>query len=340
MAETKESNTVWVIRAGKNGENEAAFIERNAAAIGFDLATSIGKFKDRRALRSHLGRNKAADQLWSFYRMVTPGDMVVLPRKVTREVAVGRIAGAYSFQPDRVGRDVPHTRPVTWLATNIPRADFDQELLYSFGGLGTVYRSKAPNAKQRIERIAKSYLGDPVDERLDSGEPSELDPHEEVDDLDQAIKDRIVARLRQKFAGPRLEYLVACVLRASDYVALETRAGPDGGVDIVAGRGDLGFGQPRLCVQVKARTGKVDLAEYDRLIGNVKTFRAEHGLLVSLGGFTKPVLDRNEQSFFEVRLWGPEELTERLLDTYESLPAAVQADIPLRNRKVLEEVGA
>ena len=101
-----------------------------------------------------------------------------------------------------------------------------------------------------------------------------------------------------------MEHLVASILRASGYEAVERAAGPDGGVDIVAGRGELGFGQPRLCVQVKARRGPVGLAEYDRLMGNLDTFRAEHGLLVSLGGFTKPVRDRNAQSFFKIRLWG------------------------------------
>ena len=58
--------------------------------------------------------------------------------------------------------------------------------------------------------------------------------------------------------------LVACILRASGYVALQTSRGRDGGVDIVAGRGDLGFGEPRLCVQVKARSGRVDQLEAQR----------------------------------------------------------------------------
>ena len=166
--------------------------------------------------------------------------------------------------------------------------------------------------------------------------PSPADPNEEVD-LEELIADRTVIRLKQKFAGWRLEHLVASILRASGYQVLETAAGPDGGVDIIAGAGELGFGQPRLCVLVKGRRGPVDLAEYDRLMGNLETFRAEHGLLVSLGGFTKPVKDRNTQTFFRIRLWGPDELAQRLLDAYEELPVDIRADVPLRDRKVLEE---
>lgn len=331
---------VWIVRAGRDGEHEAAFIDRNVVAIGFDLARSIEAYATREELRSQPQlRRSAADQLWRFCHEIKQDDMVVLPRKVTREVAVGRIAGAYAFRPECVGRDVCHTRPVTWFATDIPRSDFDRDLLNSLGALSTVSTPRAQDAERRIERIAKRHLGQPIDEQPGEDAAAEVDPNEEVD-LDQAIKDRIVARLRQKFAGVRLEQLVASILSASGYVTQETRAGADGGVDIVAGRGDLGFAPPRLCVQVKARTTKVDLAEYDRLIGNVANFGAEHGLLVSLGGFTRAVRDRNAQSFFKLRLWGPEELTERLLDTYESLPANVHADIPLRDRKVLEEASA
>ena len=159
--------------------------------------------------------------------------------------------------------------------------------------------------------------------------------------LDQVIKDSVVARLRRQFTGgKRLAYLVASILKASGYVALQTREGADGGIDVLAGKGDMGFGEPRLCVQVKSRSGPVGLAEYDRLRDNIDTFRAQHGLLVSLGGFTKPVHDRNEQqSFFAIRLWGPEDLAQRLLEKYDSLPQDIRADfrddIPLDTVQVL-----
>ena len=166
---------------------------------------------------------------------------------------------------------------------------------------------------------------------------AEADRNEELD-LDQEIKDRIVARLRQKFAGARLKHLVASILRASDYEVVET--GPEGGVDMVAGRGELGFGQPRLCVQVNAERGPVGLAEYVRLSDNLDTFGAEHGLLVSLGGFAKTVHDRHARQFFEIRLWGPDKLAQRLLETYEDLPVDIRSDVPLRDRKVMEEASA
>ena len=259
---------VWVIRGGRGGEHEATFINGNVVAIGFGLGRSVEDFATREELGAQLSPSTTG-QLWRFCHEIQRNDMVVLPRKNTREVAVGRITGDYAFQPNCVGTAVPHTRAVMWLVTDIPRSDFDRDLLNSFGALGTVSQPRertAPLAERRIERIAKRYLGQSVDEEPDDDGALEIDPNDEVD-LDQQIKDRIVARLRRKFAGERLEHLVACILRASDYRALQTRRGRDGGVDIVAGRGDLGFAEPRLCVQVKARSGQVDLPEYDRLMG-------------------------------------------------------------------------
>ena len=268
--------------------------------------------------------------------------MVVLPCKRTRTIAVGRVRGEYAYRP-QLCAEAPHTRPVEWCATDVPRSDFDQDLINSFGALATVSQPQAPDAEARIEKAVRAYL-EQIEPDLAGGAqtPPDADPDgpEGQVDLDQEIRDRIVARLKRKFAGVRLERLVQSILCASDYEVMRTSAGPDGGVDIVAGRGELGFEQPRLCVQVKGRNSRVGLSEYDRLLGNLATYRAEHGLLVSLGGFTKPVRDRNAQSFFQIRLWGAEELAERLLDTYERLPADIRRDVPLRDRKVLEEATA
>ena len=335
---------VWTIRGGKAGEYEESFLEKGVVAVGFGLNRSIVEFTDRDALRAHLANRSGADQIWRLYSEVGDGDMVALPRKLTRQVAIGRISGAYSYQPELVGAGAPHVRPVEWQVTNIPRSHFDRDLLNSFGSLLTVSQPGAPNAEARIASIASAFLGnDPIGELSttpaigaeSSGDDSRGAEFFEEVDIDQEIRDRIVARLKQKFAGTRLEHLVASILQTSGYFVLQTREGADGGVDVLAGKGDMGFGEPRLCVQVKGRTSPVDLAEYDRLQGNIASFRAEHGLLVSLGGFTKPVHDRNEQSFFVIRLWGPDELAQRLLEKYDSLPQDIRADIPLETVRIL-----
>lgn len=337
---------VWTIKGGRYGEHEDAFLEKAVVSVGFGLNRSVTDFADREALRAHLDSRTQADQLWRFYQDVGIADVVVLPRKTTRQVAVGRITGPYSYQPMLVGAGVPHVRAVDWQVANIPRSHFDRDLLNSFGSLLTISQPGAPNAEARIARVANAFLGnEPIQDPptiptigAESPEDDALvtETFEELD-IDQEIRDPIIARLRQKFAGTRLERLVASILQASGYFVLQTRKGADGGIDVLAGKGDMGFGEPRLCVQVKGRTSPVDLAEYDRLQGNISSFRAQHGLLVSLGGFTKPVHDRNEQSFFVIRLWGPDELAQQLLDNYDSLPQEIRADIPLETVRILRQ---
>ncbi len=334
--------TVWVIRAGRRGEYEELFLSQSIAGARFALGQSGAEFKSRESLREHMMSRTSADemktrnwasQVWNFIHAIRDGDMIVLPRKAPRVVNVGRVSGDYEY---REGSEVPHVRPVEWEQQGIPRSDFDQDLLNSLGGLATVFRVRASNAEARIASI--------LDKNLRGNIPTEPEPvssaitdDELKVDLEEQINDRIIDRIRQRFSGTRLEYLVAEILRASGYRALETRQGPDGGIDVVAGQGDMGFGQPRLCVQVKSGRSAVDLPDYNRLQGSIGSFGADHGLLVSLGDFTRTVRNENERSFFQIRLWGPTELAEKLLETYDELPADIRSEIPLRNRRILVE---
>jgi restriction system protein len=271
--------------------------------------------------------------MWSFIHEIHKGDMIILPRKRLRVIAVGRVSGEYQYREEL---DAPHVRPVDWEAQDIPRSDFDQDLLNSMGGLATVFRVRASDAESRIDGISAKHLGRDVAADAELASLVNGDAEFKVD-LEEQINDRIIERIRQRFSGTRLEYLVAEILRASGYSALETRPGPDGGIDVVAGQGDMGFGHPRLCVQVKSGRNAVDLPDYNRLQGNIGSFGAEHGLLVSLGDFTRPVRNENERSFFQIRLWGPNDLVERLLETYDDLPDDIRSEIPLRNRRILIE---
>lgn len=327
--------SVWVVRAGKQGEGEDFAINQQVSGISFGLWKDITEFPSREVLRQHLESNKAADQLWRFAHDLQVGETVVLPCKLSRLVAVGRVMGDYRYEADF---QFPHVRPVKWDAVDIPRASFDQDILGSFGGLSTIFRVSRPNAQERIDAVVRLRLGEATGEPVVP--PDVPDDEAAPVDWDELISDQIVERIRQKFTGYRLEYLVEEILKAQDYTTSRTRRGADGGIDIVAGKGEMGFAAPRLCVQVKSVAAPVGLPDYNRLQGNVTSFNADHGLLVSLSDFTREVRNENERSFFQIRLWGPRELTQNLLDNYAKLPADIRADIPLADRKVLMETDA
>ena len=320
---------VWVVHAGAHGEFEQFAIDNAVIGIDFRLPQGITQYPSREALRQHTESSNAANQLWRFAHDLQVGETVVLPCKLSRLVAVGKVAGAYRYEADW---QFPHIRPVKWDAVDLPRASFDQDLLYSFGGMLTVFQVNRTNAQERIDAVVRQHLGGMAEE---SAAPLDLlDDAAAVVDWDELISDYVAQRVRQKFTGYRLENLVEEILKAQDYTTSRTRRGPDGGIDIVAGKGEMGFAAPRLCVQVKSVAAPVGLADYNRLQGNITSFNADHGLLVSLSDFTRDVRNENERSFFQIRLWGPAELVRNLLDTYDRLPADIRTDIPLVDRKV------
>ena len=71
----------------------------------------------------------------------------------------------------------------------------------------------------------------------------------------------------------------------------------------------------------------------------MRSFGADHGLLVSMSGFTRAVHNENERSFFEIRLWDADALVQRLLEVYDKLPAEIRREIPLERRMMPLEMG-
>jgi len=88
-------------------------------------------------------------------------------------------------------------------------------------------------------------------------------------------------------------------------------------------------------VQVKSGEGQADHPTLQRLNGAIGEVKAQHGLLVSWGGF-KPTVDRETASqFFKVRLWDQDDLLDALLANYDKLPPDIQRDLPLQRIWVL-----
>lgn len=332
---------VWIVRGGRVGEYEELALSEGVVAVSFGFRKSIADFADRESLHVQAAEAQVsvygANQLWRFANEIKIGETVVLPRKLTKTIAIGKVQGAYVYRTDL--EDLcPHTLKVDWQVEDIPRVNFSQDLVNSMGGLATVFQVLAEDAESRLENVVEAHL-------KSEASPEEREPASDDDEiigspLTEQIEDRIVRHIRRTFGGKKLERLVASVLEASGYDVLETRPGPDLGADIVAGKGDLGFGVPRLCVQVKSGRRPVDRPAYQQLQGSIGTFGADHGLLVSMGGFKDTVRRENERSFFQIRLWGPYELVQRLLETYDDLPQDIRSEIPLQDRKVLIETEA
>jgi len=328
--------SLWVVRAGRFGEQEEGALRHGVAAIGWDELSDLSSIKSKESLRElyerlYPGAKKmkaAADvgQLWTFIDRIQTGDLIVLPLKLRAAIAIGRATGPYQYRTD-LTPNIHHVRPVEWLSTELPRTKFDQDLLYSFGGFKTVFQVQRNNAEQRVRAIVEGR----------KPPSSHVTTEDSVLDVEQAARDQITAYINQKFAGHALARLVEAVLQAQGYLTRRSEPGPDGGVDILAGAGPMGFERPRLCAQVK--TSQSDVTVLRNLQGAMTTFGADQGLLVSWGGFTRPLLDEARRSFFAVRLWDSGHLLEALLRYWDELPDEVRAELPLKRiwALVLEE---
>lgn len=114
-------------------------------------------------------------------------------------------------------------------------------------------------------------------------------------------------------------------MSSQGYVAKISPPGPDGGVDILAGQGPLGFDAPRLIVQVK-----VDAPVVRELNGVMHKYQADNALRVGWGGFTKVALSEAAGAHFKMRLWDSGDVVAAVQEHYEQLPATIGAEIPLK----------
>lgn len=323
---------VWLVRAGRHGEREELALEKGLCVAGWEEIDDLAPIKSKQALEkkvrttySDAGDRRISSwtgQLWTFRDRISKGDLVVLPLKRRSAIAIGRITGDYRYRPE-LPADARHTRTTEWLVTDLPRTKVDQDLLYSLGSLLTVCQIQRHQAEQRIEALL-------------SGTPSPVEPDQlELVDVEEYAGDQIRAFIRRAFKGHEFARLVDEILKAQGYRTKRSSEGPDGGVDIVAGAGPMGFDSPRLCVQVKSGESAVDVSVLRELQGTMKNFGTEQGLLVSWGGFTSPLLKEARRLHFEIRLWDAGDLVANLQRYYDALSPEIQADLPLKQIWIL-----
>ncbi len=332
---------VFLTRAGGKGEDEEYALDNNLAIIGFREYPSLESMQDYQQVYEFVverfpdlkkgAKGNYAGQLWAFAVAMQKDDIVVLPRKTTSQIAIGKVTGPYKYQ--KIAGEYRHTREVEWIRPDVPRTTFDQDLLYSFGAFMTVCTITRNNALKRVEAVMN---GQP-----DPGNVVKLKKNQEPDaedssgddtntDLAELAHDQIVRRIERKFKGHDLSDLIGAILRAEGWVINVSPPGADGGVDIFAGRGSLGLDPPRLCVQVKSQSSPADVTVFRTLQGSMQTFKAEQGLLVCWGGFNRAVMKEARQSYFLVRLWESRDVVEAIYKNYEKLPAEIQAELPLK----------
>jgi len=334
--------SLFLVRAGKHGEHESRFLEEDRIYLTWEeLNRDLSRLRSKSELREVLrevypdaGKNKLINhsgQIWAFSHRIEKGDWVAIPSKFKSAIHIAEVTSEYNFDP-KAEDPYFHYRTVRWIKQDVPRSNFSQDILYSLGAFMSICRIRRNNAEERIRAMAKTGWNPEKASAFVGGATGEADDEEETEavDLEQLARDEIGKLLIARFKGHGLTRLVEAVLKAKGYTTFRSPEGPDKGIDLLAAPEPLGFGRPRICVQVKSGEGPTDHPTLSGLMGAMSSVQADQGLLVSWGGFKSSVSREEANVFFRVRLWDQSDLIEEILRHYNDLDETLRTELPLK----------
>lgn len=99
--------TAWIVRAGKDGQRDDWALQGDQAGGGFNEVPDLTGIHDRQQLKvvvsaayqgSTAGKiSNFVGQLWALSNVIKPGDVIVLPLKTTKQIAIGVCTSGYHY---------------------------------------------------------------------------------------------------------------------------------------------------------------------------------------------------------------------------------------------------
>ena len=335
MIRLDDNMTLWVCRAGRNGEYENYFLDKKLIAITWtglqcDLTKLTTKDQFKEALRDEYPEcNKYqignfAGQLFPFVHSMKQGDRVILPSKFNSRIFyVGTINGDCKYTGDEV---YTHTRSVSWDKKALDRSDIDSDIVHSLNSAQTIFSITADKEERLFSDRPKVKIKNGSDEDI---------PEELVSDMETTSMDQIKDLLIQRFKGYEMQEVVESIFKAKGYVTINTK-GADKGIDVLASNGPLGFGGTKICIQVKTQESRIERNVFNELIGTMSTVEADYGLLVSWYGFKESLTSAKRDSFFKIRFWDGNDVLREFLENYDKLDDKIKKRIPLKKIWVVD----
>ncbi|RKQ85132.1 restriction system protein [Mycolicibacterium mucogenicum 261Sha1.1M5] len=335
----------WVVRTGKHGERDAWALARGYAGGGWREVPDLSACETREQVAAVVEQSfpgaatgmitNYTAQLWALRGRIRPGDLIALPLKTTREIALGRVTGGYAYLADEEDVTRRHVVKVDWQITDLPRSTVKQDLLYTLGSALTIFSPSRGHAVERLTELLKSrtdpgqlpFEPHPV---LPTSSDAAVDEPETQPEIEEAARDQIRNKISETFKGHDLTVLITRILEAEGFVCDSSTGGADGGVDIVAGHGLLGMESPRLIAQVKSGGQVSDQVVRDLLGAMQHVGNADQGLLVAWDGVSSNAKQSLQRERFRLRLWTAEDVVDAVLKVYPKLPEEIQAELPLR----------
>lgn len=321
-------STIWGIHAGKTGNADALFKQKSLVAIGWakmgNLSLIPGNreaYKKRYELAYPDAKPgaipTASGVSFRFVHEMKPGDLVVYPSKMDKQVHIGRITGAYEHDESQEP-SYPQRRKVEWLKS-VPRTRFSQGALYEIGSALSLFQVKNYADDFRAVIEGKSSPA-PI--------PATDDPTiaAVAEDIEETTRDFIIKRLSQEAKGLPLESFVVHLMQCMGYYARLTRKN-EPSVDVIAHKDRLGIEPPIIKIQVKSGDGTIQDKDVSALYGKLSA--GEYGLFITLSTFS-PACKTFESGKPNLRLIDGDELVQLILDNYESFDSQHKGLLPLQ----------
>jgi len=323
-----KTRRLWLFRPARQAAIERAALEDNVLVLDFNIRGDLSGVLDIEeitAIVEEANPGEKLSRLESRIRQmhlliadIQDGDLIVMPVRRNKTYSIGMA------RPERkTCADDRPGRAVEWLRTDIPEASFMPDLIHSMNAQQNVCAIERNDAMPRLEAI---LAGNP-----DPG-PGQ-NTRAKADYSDAEIEDfmfrKSLAVIGSAFAGHDLAGLVAALLEIEGLSCQVSPPGPDGGIDILAGRGLLAI-TDSLVVQVKSGSIIADTPTFQQLFGAMSDTGARQGLLVAWGGFAPGVRTRIRENWFKVRVWDSADVTRAVLRHYADLPLWIRDRLGFR----------
>jgi restriction system protein len=330
--------TMWMIRAGRGGENVDEFIKEGCAAFGDDrklgpIPVDVSK-DDLLALyaKTYPGEKEGsraswASQLLRFVSEIKIGDDVLTNDRERRRYILGKVKSSYQWLPQNAAG--PHVRQVEW-THELSRDALSTATKNTLGSVLTIFKLNADAAKDLWAHAVSLGTLQPAPLKKSNIAEEEKDDEalgiiaaDTFERADEFIEDQI-----DQIDWQQMQELVAGILRAMGYRTTISDLGPDRGVDVFASRDGLGLEEPRIFVEVKHRNKAIGAPEIRSFLGGRKP--GDKCLYVSTGGFSKDALYEADRASVAITLVNLPRLRKLVVDFYEKLDPETRALVPLR----------
>jgi len=330
-----KEKTMWGIHAGKTGDADTLFLKKKYIALGWTAMGNLSKIQpNRESFKEKVKENYPekkrgaipinAGQLFRFVHEMKVGDLIIYPSKQSREIHIGEVIGNYKYSPNIDSR-YPHQRSVKWVMS-FPRTHFSQGALYEIGSAISLFQ---------VKNYADDFLAALEGRKIDLATEEDETVGLVAEEIEETTRDFILKILVREIKGRAFEEFVGHLLNIMGYRTRMAPEGPDGGIDILAHKDELGLEPPIVKVQVKSSGGNVGDPEVSALYGKVGP--GEYGLLVTIGSFTKQALNFAKEKT-NLRLIDGTELVGLILQHYKKFDSKYRGLIPLKKIYIPESI--